>query len=67
MGRKDIKTESRRINVSVKNMDKLIEDNYGPINKVLTALYGVGPYSVWQVQYATKVYENRNCDNDNIK
>lgn len=48
-----------RHNVEVKNMDDMVKDNYGSLNKVLEALYGQGPYTVYQVEYAMDIYKNK--------
>ena len=48
-----------RHNVEVKNMDDMVKDNYGSLNKVLEALYGQGPYTVHQVEYAMDIYKNK--------
>lgn len=45
--------------VEVKNMDDMVKDNYGSLNKVLEALYGQGPYTAYQVEYAMNMYKNK--------
>lgn len=46
-------------NVEVKNMNDMVKDNYGSLNKVLEALYGQGPYTAYQVEYAMDMYKNK--------
>ncbi len=51
-------------NVEIKNMNDMAKDNYGSLNKVLEALYGQGPYTAYQVEYAMDVYKNRNTSSE---
>lgn len=51
-------------NVEIKNMNDMVKDNYGSLNKVLEALYGQGPYTAYQVEYAMDVYRNRDTSDE---
>ena len=51
-------------NVEIKNMDDMVKDNYGSLNKLLETLYGQGPYTSYQVEYAMDMYKNRNTSSE---